>query len=384
MISRFRIYTHNLICYFNNKISSIFYGKIKKVNLNELFFEEDIMYEEDIFDMPELKDVFGNNHQIFSGYHAKIPSLKVRQLNNSYCITNREEIYTSQKNVISEFTSQNKNPMVGKSKIYFTKFKVLNINANVAHLSMSGLENNYYHFLTECLSRYFLIEKSKFKPDFYVISNHLNFQQEYLKLLGINENRIISTNQNLLIYAKKLIVPDFINNWDKIYYRGYLSYQKIWVPSWLSKCYNDTLLGNLPKPSRNKFIYISRQKALYRKFVNQVEVENLLKELGFETYFLEEMTVVDQIKLFSSASIVFGIHGAGLANLYFAGKQVKFFELYPEFYHDSSFRILAISLNLEYSFMIAESNTMNNVIPQKENVYVEVENLRIALTNFLN
>ena len=80
-----------------NEILIIFFGKIKNGNIEEAEFEENIIYEKEQFIMPELIDIFGNKENIFSGYEANIPRLKVRQFSNFYCFSNREEIYNSKK-----------------------------------------------------------------------------------------------------------------------------------------------------------------------------------------------------------------------------------------------------------------------------------------------
>jgi hypothetical protein len=380
LIKKIIKHLYNLII---NKILILFLGKVKEANIEEIEFEENIIYEKDEFAMPELVDIFGNKENNFSGYVTNIPCLKVRQFDNFYCFSNKEEIYNSEKELIHEYTSQNKNPIIGKSKIAFFKKEVIYYDATVAHLSLSGLENNYFHFLTECMSRYFLIQKSTFKPDFYIISDHLKFQKDILKLLGIEEKCIISANQNLLICAKKLIIADFVNNHYKLKIRGYLASHKLWIPSWLSKCYTEAFSGLLTKNLNTKNIYISRQKASYRKFINHLEIQEIIDNHGFETYFLEEMSVIEQINLFSSAERIIGLHGAGFANLYFAPRNVKILEIYSEFYHHPSSRILAKNNNLNYSYIVG-STFNRNIPPQKEDTFLDIELFKIALLNFMN
>ena len=95
------------------------------------------------------------------------------------------------------------------------------------------------------------------------------------------------------------------------------------------------------------------------------------------------MPVIEQIKLFSSAAMIIGLHGAGFTNLYFAPKNVKIFEIYHEFYHEPSYRILAANNNLNYSFMIGRCNINDKITPQKQHVYLDIENLKIALNKFI-
>ena len=267
---------------------------------------------------------------------------------------------------------------INKSTV-FNK-KIIKIDRVVAHLSLSGLENNYYHFLTECLSRFYLIHKSGYKPDYYIIANDFLFQAQMLELLGIRRDQIISNiDSNYLIQAQELIVADFINNYEPVYFRGFLSYQKQWLPGWVGNLYKKTLFTS---NSNNKVsrIYISRSKAMHRKIKNEADVIIVYKKFGFDVYNLEMMKLNEQIKLFNSAQLISGVHGAGFTNMFFSNSNTIVFELFPEFYHDSGYKILAHSLGLKYYYLFGETIETENIHPQQEDVFIDLEKLEISLT----
>ncbi|MCZ8215799.1 MAG: glycosyltransferase family 61 protein, partial [Cyclobacteriaceae bacterium] len=62
---------------------------------------------------------------------------------------------------------------------------------------------------------------------------------------------------------------------------------------------------------------------------NDEAVELLVKKYDFEIVDTDELSAVEQVKLFSRASFVIGIHGAGLTNLMFAQQPEKLIELFP-------------------------------------------------------
>ena len=75
-------------------------------------------------------------------------------------------------------------------------------------------------------------------------------------------------------------------------------------------------------------IYISRRKAAMRRVVNEVEVEPILKEQGFEIVMCEELSLREQAGLFAEANVICGPHGAGLTNMIYAqNKRVQIWEL---------------------------------------------------------
>jgi len=79
--------------------------------------------------------------------------------------------------------------------------------------------------------------------------------------------------------------------------------------------------------SSNRRIYISRQKAKFRKIVNEEMLISLLRSYGFEILHAEDLSLEDQVSVFSSAQTICGIHGAGLTNCLFMPIGGKVIEL---------------------------------------------------------
>jgi len=361
-----------------NQILIIKYGKFKGIAAEKAAAGEKLIFSGERFLLPEIRDVFGKKHQDFGACVEAIPPFYVRTFKNAFCLTNREEVISSDKRVISEYTSQKINSLIGENMGILQKAKVKAVGGKVVHLGLGGLEDNYYHFLTECLGRLYLIEKSKIKPDFYVVSNHLPFQRELLDLLGIDRKKIIPTNPKMIIQARELIVPDFLNNWEYINFRGHKYYQKKWIPSWINEIYKRKLIFRA-KNSQKIRIYISRSTSDGRKIENEEEASRLFTKFGFKIFNTDKMSVKDQIKLFSRASVIAGIHGAGLANISFAPRSAKVFEIFPEYYHDASYRIHSKALGLQYYYMIGKTRKVKNVPPQQEKAYVSLKELAKAL-----
>jgi capsular polysaccharide biosynthesis protein len=343
---------------------------------NIMDMDEDLVFPEATFSLPDQLDVLKERHQHLLGYTCQIPPFYVRSIKNAKCIVGREEIFTDDDHVITEYTSQKVNSYIHRNRLKLNNPQI--IHGSVANLSLSGLENNYYHWLTEYLGRYYLLEKSKFKPDFYILSDNLSFQKQYIELLGIDQDRILHIESNIVIQADEIIVPSFINNWEYVKFRGYESYQKQWLPNWIGNIYREKLkLGKTE--SKNNRIYISRAFSDYRKIENEQEIIEVLKSRGFGIYCLENMSVKEQIDLFSNASIVLGAHGAGLSNIYFCPQNTMVCELFGQYYHNSSYSMLSNVLGLKYTYIVGKTKHIKNVHPQKENMYISLEQLEIFL-----
>ena len=77
-------------------------------------------------------------------------------------------------------------------------------------------------------------------------------------------------------------------------------------------------------------IYVSRKIAVRRHLSNEDEFMPLLRKHNFRRVHLEQMTIMQQVKLFSTASHVIAAHGAGLTNVLFAPADAKILEIRPE------------------------------------------------------
>jgi hypothetical protein len=74
-------------------------------------------------------------------------------------------------------------------------------------------------------------------------------------------------------------------------------------------------LGDGSKYESRRRLYISRQKAAFRRIVNEGEVTPLLDAHGFETVLCEDLSLAEQGGLFARTAAIIGGHGAGLTNL---------------------------------------------------------------------
>lgn len=172
---------------------------------------------------------------------------------------------------------------------------------------------NYYHWVIDCLTRIEGVEYYKkqtgCQPVLIINSNPTSWQIESLKLLGYNSDDYLEWNISKA-KVKKLIVPSFRRQGE-------------WVAPSALHWLRERILGQLNlikdnQPDYSQNIYVSRAKASGRRVINEDEVIDFLKPLGFVSYSLEEMSFSQQVRLFSSAKRIIAPHGAGLTNIIFS------------------------------------------------------------------
>ncbi|NJK57267.1 MAG: glycosyltransferase family 61 protein [Pleurocapsa sp. SU_5_0] len=191
----------------------------------------------------------------------------------------------------------------------------------IACILTNPWSNNFWHWTVDTLTQLEGVEyyqqQTGIKPKLIVESNLRSWQKDSLVLLGYNEADLIVW-QNFRRTVNKLIVPSFRRSYEEIH--GEIS---VTACRWLRK----KILSNIfrIKGDRSSFspkVLISRRKALGRRIANENEVIEALKPLGFATYILEEMSYIEQVKLFAQANVIIAPHGAGLTNLLFADNPI--------------------------------------------------------------
>jgi hypothetical protein len=144
------------------------------------------------------------------------------------------------------------------------------------------------------------------------------------------------------------------------------------------------------KQEKGKRIYISRDSRSNagRAVTNEKEVRKMLKGLNISSYDPIDMTVIDSIRLFKSAELVTGPHGAGLTWLTFCESNTIFCEVYKNKPLKDHFYHLAKGLGIEYwkfTNLISDSAT-ENTDPTKVddgNYSIDIQTYKEALEHLI-
>jgi Capsular polysaccharide biosynthesis protein len=77
-------------------------------------------------------------------------------------------------------------------------------------------------------------------------------------------------------------------------------------------------------------VFISRRKASLRRIVNEGEISRVLEDHGFETVLGEDLSLTEQVRLFSKTTAIVSAHGAGLTNLIYCEPESFVGEIYVD------------------------------------------------------
>jgi capsular polysaccharide biosynthesis protein len=251
--------------------------------------------------------------------------------------------------------------------INFFIYQIFNLNKKIINLDdeLFIVHNRnsigYFHWISDILPKLVFLKK-KFKKKIIKIclpeNLNVNFVLSSLNILGI-KYVLISKKYNYKI-KNAFYIPE-------IYPSGNPRPKKILD---LKKNFSKYLLKK-----NNNLVYISRDKSGRRRLENDYDFRNVLKKYGFKTYFMEKLSLKNQIRICSSAKVLIGLHGAGLVNSIWMSKGSHLIELRPEknIYANCFYSICSINkINYDY-FLCNKSNKFKNTT---------YANYRVNIDNF--
>jgi len=203
--------------------------------------------------------------------------------------------------------------------------------------------NNYYHWTVECLLRIRLLEKYGAKtgtyPTLLVPENRSSWMNESLEIVDY-PGKIASFGGGITA-VDTLVVPTFPDP---------IPIECFWL--------RDRMCDSGPEYNKkDKWIYISRSDATVRRVSNRDAIQHILEKHDIDTYVLGDLSVREQIDLFSRTELVVAPHGAGLTNILY-GNKLTIVELFGD-KTMATFDRLAENMNHDYHYLQCEQDGLD-------------------------
>ncbi len=176
---------------------------------------------------------------------------------------------------------------------------------------------NYYHWLFECLPRAIVaLEQPEYAGWPLLVEAGLPTQnlQALQRLSG--EREIICLGHLEACRVEELAFPGVFSFMHDNYGRRVRAEDLVIAPEAV-QLLRERLLPTAAGVAGRK-IYIARDRARYRRVLNEGQIQAALRAQGFEIVRPEELSFAEQLELFSGASVIVGPTGAGLSNMVFA------------------------------------------------------------------
>jgi len=325
-------------------------------SLEELFPNAEKLYpvKPETVGTPEVKQInFVKFCEAIHSDNYSIPAIYTAHLNQVIYYPKYELIFTESGKVLKDtklFNNLKPNQILDFLKTFNIKLSNLlpfvskqkKISGVCSIIRQFGRQNNYYHTLVDVIPKLYLLNQAGYKniDEIKLLFSSEPTAVEYFmisKLAPKNINITVVENPDRLYSLEQLIFPTCLTRTAC----GYL-------PSVYLSYFRDRVLPKRESKKINR-IFISRAKSNSRRMINEDELFEALKAYGFKRYFLEHLSIEEQIELFYDADYVIGTHGAGMTNMIFS-YPIKVLEIFPNEYFQTHYYYLAKSLGHTYRY----------------------------------
>lgn len=337
----------------------------------------------------EVSEDFRNNFANFvaTPHIAQIPAMRIVSIPNGRVHTDKSSsvaIISGNNKLIGEisFDFSKANPLDENNifeQTFFHKPKKFKGTVFTMLIGGGGILN-YSHFLYDSVARIAMLKKSGWYDEvdwFLVPSCKRDYQRDALRMLGIDESKVIQGDIDNHIQADRLIATTYTRYHDHI-------------PTWCCQFLRDEFLKfNNPFSETIKnspYVYVSRNDSDKRRVLNEPKLMNMLGKYGFKSFELAKLSFQDKISLFASAKIIIATIGAGQANLVFCESGTNVIELMPKDFTQPFFNDLSNKVNLNYDYLICRSDGHAQNIKQGEklNLIADINEIEKRVQKILN
>lgn len=249
---------------------------------------------------------------------------------------------------------------------------------------MSSLEDCYGHYWCEYIGQIYLLWKSKIKPDYYIFTQKLSFQKQFVSLIckvfEIPKDRVLNFPEGTIIKPDTLIFVSLLNSGKLIKCGNKSGWNKVYMPHFIKDLYKLLADSVTTNTEYGEKIYVSREKWSFRKTTNEKEVQDLVSKYGFITIHSEDFDLEEIISIFKNAKYVIAVNGSGIAPFFVTQKtHPKLFLLYPEFFPDTHFKILSSICGIDFNFVRCSSVPEEGKHPNEDDLTVDLKGLKLFL-----
>lgn len=220
--------------------------------------------------------------------------------------------------------------------------------------------SNYYHFVFECLSKFFALAHSEIDADIpLVVDDSVRMIPQFselVKLFNTEGRDIVYVMERELIKARVLYAFSPVNYIPANYvdYRNIDSSSFRFRPGCLDFLRGCVEAGSLSMSGNHEEkIFISRRNNSNRAYNND-EIEECLSEAGFGILHPELMSFREQAAAFYGARLIVGATGAALTNIIFCRPGTKVVVLSGAEFDISIFSTVSRYLGLEMQYIASE------------------------------
>lgn len=255
------------------------------------------------------------------------------------------------------------------------KRKKIKLDPNETYLMCFDYwSNSIFHWMCDALPRLQAVKEIA-KECVFLLPKFYEYTYVHDTLKAFEFKALYLIEDDTYVSCSNLIVPQQITTSGQIRPENMLSLRRTLLNHFQPQFTDNLKFSN---------IYISRNKAKYRKVINEQELLPLFKKYNFEIIFFEDYTVCQQIEICYHAKNIVSIHGANLTNLVFMQPNSNVLEFRKKDDVDNNyFYELANSVNCNYYYLNCE---FEDPMPHTNtfSLYVTIDSLETYLKQMTN
>jgi hypothetical protein len=217
---------------------------------------------------------------------------------------------------------------------------------------------NYYHFILEFLTKFFLVDKVDIPADVPIIVDDVvkNIPQykELLSYFNTSNREIFFIRPQYSYDVESLYYPSFLNiippNFRDI---NDIIFSDCLFDSDSINFLRDTLLPRMVAANSKKRIFLSRQNASSRRSYNESDVVKIFEKYDFQVVCPENYSIMEQIYMFNNATFIAGVTGGAFTNILFCNHGCKILCITQVQNELSIFSTIAKYLGLDLQYLAA-------------------------------
>ncbi len=206
------------------------------------------------------------------------------------------------------------------SDIYRARYRrhKLHLKGDYYYLDML-FSANYAHWFLDELPRLISVLPSLPSTTRFIVSDPFQeYKSQSLAAVGIGKDHLIPVKGYYEIHCERLWFATPLGSCEWATTSPTVFGQ---IRDALLRNYGDT---NGTTPER---IYVSRGGAAYKRLINEDQLLPIIGRFGFTVVRPEKLSLPQQVRMFSKAKIVAGVHGSGLTNMLFSPSPSLLMEL---------------------------------------------------------
>ncbi len=230
----------------------------------------------------------------------------------------------------------------------FNYFPLTDNNFSFKDLFRWGNSSRYNNFYTKSFSANFFERKKNFKKFSDVVILGSSVSNNYFRniitflprIFFISDKEINlaihrSTSNKFKVFIKEILNQKNIKIKKFIYLDDdFYKFNNCQIPQFFTRAASVRILSrslSYNKKDTGLKLYLSRQNSDYRNLINEGDIIEKLKSKNFMIVDTNNMSIFEQIKMFSAADVIIGPTSSALVNIVFSQKGTRVIEIIPKY-----------------------------------------------------